>query len=321
MIQIFGDFIETDGYKEDLTLGFSPSSLPLQQGWRNNGISADYIAEFLISIFPSDVNDSSAETQLIEIKSTVNYIANELLENAMKYCDRKASYPITFRIQLVANEIRIFIKNSIIPSTAEKFQVFIQQLLSSDPEELYIQQLEKSAQENLTSSGLGFISMINDYSAKLGWKFQALEQNPVEMTVTTMVRLVLENSQQTTVQDSLENLEIKGQAYHVYYDPNSKTIHLKGKIRLRGMEEYTEIINFLDSIFQKETETLTLDIRCLEILNSSGTNMLSRFFIGIRKQKKNRNHMSIIASQDILWQVKLLKNLQRLMPSLSFDFR
>lgn len=319
MAEIFGEFIETDEYKKYLTLGFSPSSLPLEQLWRNNGISADYIAEFLTSIYHNDVDDSNAKTQLIEIKSTVNYIANELLENAMKFCDRKASYPITVHIQLVANEIRLFLKNSIIPSTAEKFQVFIQQLLNSDPEELYIQQLEKSAEEDTTNSGLGFISMVTDYSAKLGWKFQTLKENPVEMTVTTVVRLILEDSQQTAVQDAAENPEIKGQDYHIYYDPNSKTIHFKGKIRLRGMKEYTEIMNFLDRIVKKQTETFTLDIQNLELLNSSGINMLSRFFIDIRKQKKNQ--MSIIASEEILWQVKLLKNLQRLMPSLNFDFR
>ena len=320
MVQIFGDFIEADGYREDLTLGFSPSSLPLKQRWRNNGISADYIAEFLTTIFPNDLNDSTTKTQLIEIKSAVNYIANELLENAMKYCDQKASYPITVHIQLVANEVRLFLENSIIPSTAENFQTFIRQLLNSDPDELYIQQLEKSAEEDHpTSSGLGFISMITDYSAKLGWKFQILEQNPVVMTVTTMVRLVLEDSQQTAVQDAAENPEIKGQAYHIYYDLNSRTIHLKGKIRLRGMEEYTKIITFLNSIVETEDQELTLDIQYLELLNSSGINMLSKFFIGIRKQKKIQ--MSVTASQGMSWQAKLVKNLQRLFPGLNFDFR
>ena len=320
MVQIFGDFIENDEYREDFSLGFSPSSLPLQNRWRNNGISADYIAEFLTSAFPSDVDNSTTKNELIEIKSAVNYIANELLENAMKYCDQQASYPVTFQVQLVANEIRLFLKNSIIPSTAERFQTFIQELLTSNPEELYIQQLEKSVeQENPTSSGLGFISMMTDYSARLGWKFQTLEENPVVMTVTTMVRLGLEGSEPTVVQNPDYYLEIKGEGYHIHYDGNSRTIHLRGKIRLRGMEEYTKIITFLDRILQEEDQILTLDIRNLELLNSSGINMLSKFFISIRKQKNSE--VSIIASQSMMWQVKLVKNLKRLIPKLSFDFR
>lgn len=319
-MKIFGDFVETDAYREDFSLGFSPSSLPLQERWRNNGISADYIAEFLTSICPNNVNDAITKNQLVEIKSAVNYIANELLENAMKYCDQKASYPITFQIQFVANEIRLFLKNSIIPSTADKFQLFIQELLNSDPEELYIEQLEKSAEEeNSLSSGLGFISMITDYSAKLGWKFQILEQSPEVMTVTTMVRLGLEDSDRTVVQDASPRLEIKAQDYHIYYDPNSRIIYLKGKIRLRGMEEYTKITTFLNSILEKENQRLTLDIKHLELLNSSGINMLSKFFIAIRKQKKIQ--ISVTASQKIPWQIKLVKNLQRLMPKLNFDFQ
>ena len=317
-MQIFGDFIETDTYREDFSLGFSPSSLPLQQRWRNNGISADYIAEFLTGIFPS--NEPTKKNQLIEIKGAVNYIANELLENAMKYCDQQASYPITFQIQFVANEIRLFLKNSIIPSTAEKFQIFIQELLNSDPEELYFQQLEKSAEEeNSASSGLGFISMITDYSAKLGWKFQISEQSPELMTVTTMVRLGLEDSDQTVVQDAANKMEIKTQVYHIYYESNSRIIHLQGKIRLRGMEEYTQITTFLDMIAEKENQILTFDIQQLELLNSSGINMLSKFVISIRKQKKIQ--MSVIASQGISWQVKLVKNLQRLFPGLNCDFQ
>ena len=319
MVQIFGDFIETDLYREDFSLGFSPSSLPLQQRWRNNGISADYISEFLTSIFPNYVDDAG-KNQILEIKSAVNYIANELLENAMKYCDIQASYPITFHIQFVANEIRLFLKNSIIPSTASEFQIFIQELLNSDPEELYIQQLEKNAEdENSSSSGLGFISMITDYSAKLGWKFQILEQSPELMTVTTIVRLGLEDPEQTVVQCAADTIEIKGQDYHIYYDQNSKIINLNGKIRLRGMEEYTKILTFLDEIVDKEDIMLTLDIQNLELLNSSGINMLSKFFIGIRKRKKIQ--INIKASQQILWQMKLVKNLQRLMPNLKFHLQ
>lgn len=320
MVQIFGDFVETDVYREDFSLGFSPSSLPLQERWRNNGISADYIAEFLTSIFPHYINGVSTQNQIVEIKSAVNYIANELLENAMKYCDQKASYPITFQIQFVANEVRLFLKNSIIPSTADKFQTFIQELLNSDPEELYIQQLEKSAEEeNSTSSGLGFISMITDYSAKLGWKFQILEQSPQVMTVTTMVRLGLEDSEQTIVQDAAVQPEIKGQNYRIYYDPSRRIIHLKGKIRLRGAEEYTKITTFLNSIVEKEDQEITLDIQQLELLNSSGINMVSKFFIAMRKQKKNQ--ISVTASEKMLWQIKLVKNLQRLTPNLNFDFQ
>jgi hypothetical protein len=51
---------------------------------------------------------------------------------------------------------------------------------------LYILQLEKNDDEQ---SGLGFLTMLNDYGAELGWKFEDLPKESSEMAVTTMVQL------------------------------------------------------------------------------------------------------------------------------------
>ena len=84
MIRIFGDFIERkDDDGEYLKIGFSPTSIPIQQRWRNNGLSADFLADYLSTFFPGD-DRAVAECQA-EFKSAVSYIANELLENAMKF--------------------------------------------------------------------------------------------------------------------------------------------------------------------------------------------------------------------------------------------
>jgi hypothetical protein len=51
-----------------------------------------------------------------------------------------------------------------------------------------VQQIEKSAgEENSGASGLGFLTMINDYSAKIGWKFEIVQKEPKMIAVTTMV--------------------------------------------------------------------------------------------------------------------------------------
>jgi len=48
MIQLFGDFKEEPvNSKEYLELGFSPSSMSLKHRWRNNGLSADFLAPFI----------------------------------------------------------------------------------------------------------------------------------------------------------------------------------------------------------------------------------------------------------------------------------
>ncbi|NJM22645.1 MAG: hypothetical protein HC907_30025 [Richelia sp. SM1_7_0] len=47
MTQIFGEFIEKHPTKEKLTLEFLPDSISVEEFWRNNDLSANFIADFL----------------------------------------------------------------------------------------------------------------------------------------------------------------------------------------------------------------------------------------------------------------------------------
>lgn len=190
MIQTFGDFIELPASQEYLIIGFSPSSIPLKQRWRNNGLSADFMADYLATFFPSNEDDPSTIDRQAEIKSSVSYIANELLENAMKFNNETSEYPIDIKLQLESDGVIFSVVNSISPQAVDKFQAYIQQLLASEPSELYIQQLEKNAaDESCTDCGLGLLTMLTDYTAKIGWKFQTVHQDPEVIAVTTLVQL------------------------------------------------------------------------------------------------------------------------------------
>lgn len=191
MTEIFGNFSESLlSSQEYLIIGFSPSSVPLKQRWRNNGLSADFLADYLTTFFPGDEDDPSTFDRQAEIKSAVSYIANELLENAMKFNDETSNYPISIQLQLHSDLLVFSLSNSIPPQAVKPFQLYLKELTTSDPQELYIRQLEKNAEDETgTSSRLGYLTMMNDYMAKIGWKFDRASQNPEVMTVTTMVQL------------------------------------------------------------------------------------------------------------------------------------
>lgn len=325
-MQVFGDFVESTRKKENLTLGFSPSSVPIEERWRNNGLSADYIAEYLTTVLNSDENESGNEHYLADIKSSASYIANELLENGMKYCNGQTNHPVTFHIELASNEIRFFLENTVIPASADKLKEFIEELNSSDPDEFYIRQLEKTAEADLEdniSSGLGFLSIINDYSAKLGWKFQTLEQSPLLMSVTTLVRLMVQQTEQAipeiTTDNNLEPLEVKGENFHIFYSHNSKVVNFAGRVRMRGLQEYTVVFDLFDKVIEIDKDVITLDLQDLELINSSGIDMLSKFIITTRKQKTVQ--INVIGSSSKNWQTRLLKNFQRLMPKLQYELK
>jgi hypothetical protein len=190
VVQIFGDFDEQLGHSDEyLVIGFSPSSAPLKQCWRNNGLSADFLADYVATFFPVDDATVGSISRQSEIKGAVAYIANELLENAMKFNDSATQFPISISLQLYHDKIVIIITNTISQADVLKFQQFIQKLLSEDPQELYIHQLEQNAMAESEHSGLGLLTMINDYMARIGWKFETVQVAPTVTKVTTMIQL------------------------------------------------------------------------------------------------------------------------------------
>lgn len=196
MDKVFGHF-EEDIFPEDcefLQLGFSPSCVSIQERWRNNGLSADFVADYVSTFFPVSIDDPVSQNKQAEIKSSVSYIANELLENAMKFNYKTFDSPIKFGINLLKKEkvfIYLYASNRVNPEQLEDFEAFIEEFLSSDSQELYLKQVEKSMEdEQHQYSRLGLITMKNDYQAELGWKFSTTkEENEEVINVTTMITL------------------------------------------------------------------------------------------------------------------------------------
>lgn len=52
MTQIFGYYVDKPLSQDELSLRFSPSSIPIKDRWRNNGLSADFMADYLTAFFP-----------------------------------------------------------------------------------------------------------------------------------------------------------------------------------------------------------------------------------------------------------------------------
>ncbi len=110
--------------------------------------------------------------------------------------------------------------------------------------------------------------------------------------------------------------EITGETYTVQYSPETGTIILTGTLRLNGMAEYAPIADALRAALEA-AKALTLDMRGLEFLNSSGIAMLSKFVIEVRNSQDVT--LTILGDGALAWQAKSLSNLKRLMPALTLD--
>jgi len=109
-------------------------------------------------------------------------------------------------------------------------------------------------------------------------------------------------------------VEIKTDEYTLTYAADTHTILCAGSLRLNGVEEYAPIVEILNGVALEQPPAITLDLRGLEFLNSSGINVLSKFVINVRQRAAS--NLVVLGSKAVPWQGKSLVNLQRLMPKL-----
>lgn len=112
----------------------------------------------------------------------------------------------------------------------------------------------------------------------------------------------------------MSNQEVKGNDYQVQYDTASATVYFQGEIALGGAKDYAPIVNLLNEVADLEPKIITLNVKELAFLNSSGISMLSKFVLGMRKKKGTQ--LVVLGSKKMPWQSKSLKNLERLLPGL-----
>ena len=111
--------------------------------------------------------------------------------------------------------------------------------------------------------------------------------------------------------------EIQGEDYTVQYDAKAATVYFTGDLSLSGPLEYEPIMNLLNAVAATDPATMTLDLRALGFLNSSGIHMVSKFVLSLRQ--KPATHLIVLGSKTIAWQGKSLKNFERLLPRVTLE--
>ena len=111
--------------------------------------------------------------------------------------------------------------------------------------------------------------------------------------------------------------EVKGEDYIIQFDPDSVSVYFQGELSLGGSTDYAPITNLLNEVAESEPNTMTIDLRNLAFVNSSGISMLSKFVLSMRKKKGVQ--VVVLGSNDVPWQGKSLKNLEKLLPGLKLE--
>jgi hypothetical protein len=115
-------------------------------------------------------------------------------------------------------------------------------------------------------------------------------------------------------------MEVVGRKYSVRFDAQTATISCIGIFDLRGKEEYQPIVDLFDAVVDLQPERITLDVRQLEFLNSSGITAIGSGLV-IKVRNKGCSRLTICCSDQHPWQKRSMKGISKLMPEIELTFQ
>lgn len=152
-----------DNGAEAFALRIVISDGPLGVSWKH----ASETCEFVGDVFA--LHHAKGGADYNDARHSIIYLVNELLENAIKF---RAPGQIRVECSLEAGNFELTVSNDAAPEVAVRFQSLIEEITSRDPGELLIERIEANAADETSSgSGLGLLTLMNDYGARLGWDF------------------------------------------------------------------------------------------------------------------------------------------------------
>jgi hypothetical protein len=184
---------ESIGDFRDLTRGGARVSLVFHSGgvpvrWSQCSATAEYFAEYFADVHAQACADDADRNEFV---GTLSYIVNELVENAVKFSRGEA---VEVTVSIEGEELVALVSNQILATTVEGLIEKFRGLVAGDPTEMLIARVEANAvNPDAGVSGLGFLTMMADYGATLGWYFGPVQDNPQNVLLKTMARLPMRN--------------------------------------------------------------------------------------------------------------------------------
>jgi hypothetical protein len=135
---------------------------PLEISWQHCSLTSDFLGDFFAGHADGGIDPR-------EMRHSIGYLVNELLENAVKF---RAPGDIEIEAGFHDSTFGISVQNRVDAGTARRFQALLAEITAGDPGELLIERIERNAADPQSGgSGLGILTLMNDYGAHLGWKF------------------------------------------------------------------------------------------------------------------------------------------------------
>jgi len=142
-------------------------------------------ADFLTEVFGGIVKRGGGDTT--DARYSIGYLANELLENVVKF---RAPGDVEVEAAMADDGFAIWLANVVTPETADRFRALLEEIVAGDPGDLLIARIEANASdEGDGGSGLGILTLMNDYGVRLGWSFETADDGNLRLETLAFVTL------------------------------------------------------------------------------------------------------------------------------------
>ena len=144
----------------------NPALLPFQ--WVHCDSTATALASYFSAFFPERAQGDEVGRE--EMAFSVNYVANELLENVHKFGSGKR---MELRACMTETDLLLWTRNAAPAEARVRLESVISGILQGDPQELLLERIEQNAlNPESSASGLGYLTMMSDYGVRFGWAFR-----------------------------------------------------------------------------------------------------------------------------------------------------
>ena len=158
----FGETAQTNN-KDCFSISIVLKDGHLGRSWKQAGLTSEFLGEVLAT------HCAKSDLDYSEGRHAIIYLVNELLENAIKF---SFGGDIEVRCSLDVQNFEVAVINMINPELVSGFQVLLEELTTQDPGDLLIERIEANAADETSSgSGLGILTLMNDYGVRMGWHF------------------------------------------------------------------------------------------------------------------------------------------------------
>jgi hypothetical protein len=185
-VTILGNYQEQEkkDTQSDSTLMLNAEEM--SNNWRRVSLTADYLAKYYSYYFPYKEKALFTMSRS-EAENILSFIINELIENTAKYSNTPKKN-VTIKLCLEEKNLVFYISNYIDQETAREFISICKEIFGQNTEELYLKKMEENAETGKGGSGLGYLTLINDYNIRLGFKFEKIQEKIIRVTVQAAMK-------------------------------------------------------------------------------------------------------------------------------------